>query len=43
MFDEANSQAFTGETVAMLQHFFSLNKYKLERFIYEPNISYMVL
>ncbi len=42
MFDEANSQAFTGETVAMLEKL-NLNKYKLERFTYEPNISYLVL
>jgi len=42
MFDEANSQGFTGETVALLEKL-NLNHYKLERFVYEPNISYVVI
>jgi hypothetical protein len=40
-FDEVGSSAWSGETTAMLE-FFREKNMKLERFIFEPNISYIV-
>lgn len=41
-FDEINHPDWPGETVALLEEL-NLNKYRLRKFYYEPNISYIVL
>jgi hypothetical protein len=41
-FDELNNSHWPGETVALLEKF-NLNKYKIECFEYEPNVSFIIL
>lgn len=41
-FDELNNSDWPGETVALLEKF-NLNKYKIECFEYEPNVSFIIL
>jgi len=41
-FDEVNNEHWPGETLALLEKF-DLNKYKLECFEFEPNISFIQL
>ena len=41
-FDQLNNQMWPGETTALLGKL-DLNKYKLQQFYYEPNISYIML
>lgn len=41
-FDELNNSEWPGETVALLEKF-NLNKYKIECFEYEPNVSFVIL
>lgn len=41
-FDEINNPWWPGETIAMLEEL-SINEYKIERFNFDPNISYIVL
>jgi hypothetical protein len=41
-FDEVNNDHWPGETMAMLEAFGgSLNKFKIEKFYYEPNMAYI--
>lgn len=41
-FDELNNEVWPGETLALLEQF-ELNKYKLETFTFEPEISFIQL
>ena len=40
VFDELNDPKWRGETMALLESF-NLNKIKLEKFSYEPNLTYL--
>lgn len=42
-FDELNNEFWQGETVAALEYFKTFNKCNLQKFYFEPNISYMVI
>ncbi len=42
VFDEINNESWPGETVAMLEKF-KISNYKISRFNFDPNISYIVL
>lgn len=42
-FDELNNPFWKGETVAAMEVFGSFNKYKLQRFNFDPNIAYMIM
>ena len=42
VFDELNEEAFPGETLAVMEYF-DINKLKVQRFPFEPRISYVVM
>lgn len=42
-FDEINNAFWQGETIAMLEHFQTLNKLELKKFDFDPNIAYAVI
>lgn len=42
VFDELNEEAFPGETLAVMEYF-DINKLKVQRFPFEPRISYVVV
>ena len=42
VFDELNNKQWPGETMALLKKF-NINKYKINNFQFEPNISYIIL
>ena len=42
VFDELNEEAFPGETLAVMEYF-EINKLKVQRFPFEPRISYVVI
>ena len=42
VFDELNEEAFPGETLAVMEYF-DVNKMKVQRFPFEPRISYVVI
>ena len=43
VFDQINNPVWPGETVALLEHFGSLNKLEIRKFDYECNIAYIVI
>jgi len=43
VFDEINNEFWKGETIAVFEKFISLNKLKIEKFTFDPNIAYAVL
>jgi hypothetical protein len=42
-FDEVNNKFWPGETKAFLEKIGNINSYKLEKFTFDPNISYIIL
>ena len=42
VFDELNEEAFPGETLAVMEYF-EINKLKVQRFPFEPRISYAIM
>jgi hypothetical protein len=42
-FDEVNEKEWPGETLALVNHFGSLNNLKIERFPFDSNISYITI
>ena len=42
VFDELNEEAFPGETLAVMEYF-EINKLKVQRFPFEPRISYVII
>ena len=42
-FDEINNDAWPGETLALIEELEDLKRYKIEKFHFESNISYIVL
>lgn len=42
-FDEINNEFWKGETIAMLEHFESLNKLELKKFSFDSNIAYAII
>lgn len=42
-FDEINNVYWPGETLALIEHISGLNSLKIEKFEFDPNISYIVL
>ena len=42
-FDQVNNDGWPGETLALIEEIQDLRKYKIEKFHFESNISYIVL
>lgn len=42
-FDELNNEYWKGETIAALEIFGSFNSYRINKFYFDPNISYIVV
>jgi len=42
-FDEVNNKFWSGETMAMVEKFKSLNNIELKKFQFDPNIAYAVI
>ena len=43
VFDETNNARWPGETVAMIEHFGNFNKIKLQKFPFDPKITYCII
>ena len=42
-FNEINNQYWPGETITLLEKFKDLNKIRIEKFEFDPNIAYIIL